>query len=147
MRELPNTAPRELTSIGSPKGVAVPWVSRITRRGWWRNSAASTFTAYRCVPRARRAWDAVDPDGVCSLQVRDPHISGVLAEMEMDLDSLRSDIEAVNRYQALVFERQIEAEQSQPGSFVSDRAFCNLALNVEAEEQRRQRKQLQQHQS
>ncbi len=52
---------------------------------------------------------------------------GVLAEMEMDLDSLRSDIEAVNRYQALVFERQIEAETRMDGAFVSDRSFDNLA--------------------
>jgi nicotinamide riboside kinase len=52
---------------------------------------------------------------------------GVLAEMEAQLGALRSDIELVNRYQGLVFERQIEAEASQPGAFVSDRAFCNLA--------------------
>jgi len=52
---------------------------------------------------------------------------GVLAEMEARLDSLRSDIELVNHYQELVFQRQIEAEAAQPGSFVSDRAFCNLA--------------------
>ena len=52
---------------------------------------------------------------------------GVLAEMEMDLDSLRSDIDAVNRYQAMVFERQIEAEGRMDGSFVSDRSFDNLA--------------------
>ena len=52
---------------------------------------------------------------------------GVLAEMEERLDSLRTDVELVSHYQSQVFERQIEAEQSQPGSFVSDRAFCNLA--------------------
>ena len=52
---------------------------------------------------------------------------GVLAEMEAQLDSLRTDIDLVDRYQETVFERQIEAERSQPGSFVSDRAFCNLA--------------------
>jgi predicted ATPase len=33
----------------------------------------------------------------------------------------------VNRYQAEVFRRQIEAEEHYEGSFVSDRAFCNLA--------------------
>jgi nicotinamide riboside kinase len=52
---------------------------------------------------------------------------GVLAEMEAQLDALRSNIEVVNRYQREVFERQITAELAQPGSFVSDRAFCNLA--------------------
>jgi nicotinamide riboside kinase len=52
---------------------------------------------------------------------------GVLAEMEAQLGGLRSNIELIDRYQAQVFERQIEAEAAQPGSFVSDRAFCNLA--------------------
>jgi len=52
---------------------------------------------------------------------------GVLAEMEARLDALRSDVELVNRYQKLVFERQLEAEEQQSGAFVSDRAFCNLA--------------------
>jgi hypothetical protein len=52
---------------------------------------------------------------------------GVLAEMEAHLDTLRTDIELVNRYQAEVFSRQIEAEHKVDGPFVSDRAFCNLA--------------------
>ncbi|MBX3464070.1 MAG: ATP-binding protein [Planctomycetes bacterium] len=52
---------------------------------------------------------------------------GVLAEMEARLDTLRTDIELVNRYQREVFHRQIEAEQKVTGPFVSDRAFCNLA--------------------
>jgi nicotinamide riboside kinase len=52
---------------------------------------------------------------------------GVLAEMEAKLEVLRSDIDLVNRYQAEVFRRQIEAEEHYEGSFVSDRAFCNLA--------------------
>jgi nicotinamide riboside kinase len=52
---------------------------------------------------------------------------GVLAEMEERLEGLRSNLEQVDRYQALVFERQLAAEAEQPGSFVSDRAFCNLA--------------------
>ena len=52
---------------------------------------------------------------------------GVLAEMEAQLDALRTDIDLVDRYQEMVFERQIEAERKQSGSFVSDRAFCNLA--------------------
>jgi len=52
---------------------------------------------------------------------------GVLAEMESRLESIRSNLEVVDRYQMQVFERQIAAEREQPGSFVSDRAFCNLA--------------------
>jgi nicotinamide riboside kinase len=51
----------------------------------------------------------------------------VLAEMEAQLDALRSNLDLVDRYQMEVFERQIEAEENQPGAFVSDRAFCNLA--------------------
>ncbi|QDU69012.1 ATP-binding protein [Engelhardtia mirabilis] len=52
---------------------------------------------------------------------------GVLAEMEAQLDSLRSNLDLVDRYQREVFERQLSAEADQQGSFVSDRAFCNLA--------------------
>jgi len=52
---------------------------------------------------------------------------GVLAEMEAKLDTLRTDIELVNRYQREVFHRQIESEHKVDGPFVSDRAFCNLA--------------------
>jgi predicted ATPase len=52
---------------------------------------------------------------------------GVLAEMEAQLDALRTNVDLVNHYQAQVFERQLEAEAAQPGAFVSDRAFCNLA--------------------
>jgi nicotinamide riboside kinase len=51
----------------------------------------------------------------------------VLAEMEAQLGALRTDMRLVNEYQMAVFERQIAAEASQTGSFVSDRAFCNLA--------------------
>ncbi|MEO0651558.1 MAG: ATP-binding protein [Planctomycetota bacterium] len=52
---------------------------------------------------------------------------GVLAEMEAQLDALRSDLDLVDRYQREVFERQIECEGRIEGGFVSDRAFCNLA--------------------
>jgi nicotinamide riboside kinase len=52
---------------------------------------------------------------------------GVLAEMEAQLESLRADIDLVNRYQAKVFIRQVESERKVQGPFVSDRAFCNLA--------------------
>ena len=52
---------------------------------------------------------------------------GVLAEMEAQVDQLRTNLDLVDRYQLEVFERQIEAESSHAGGFVSDRAFCNLA--------------------
>lgn len=52
---------------------------------------------------------------------------GVLAEMEARLETLRTDIALVNRYQYEVLRRQIDAEHGVGGSFVSDRAFCNLA--------------------
>ena len=56
---------------------------------------------------------------------------GVLAELEIGLDRLRTDIDLVNRYQQRVFERQIEVERKEKGSFVSDRAFDNLAYAAE----------------
>jgi nicotinamide riboside kinase len=52
---------------------------------------------------------------------------GVLAEMEEQLPALRSRLDVVDRYQAEVFARQIATEAAHVGSFVSDRAFCNLA--------------------
>ena len=52
---------------------------------------------------------------------------GVLAEMEARLETLRTDVDLVNRYQLEVFGRQIETERKVDGPFVSDRAFCNLA--------------------
>lgn len=51
----------------------------------------------------------------------------VLAEMEIKLDVLRADIDLTNDFQSRVFKRQILAERDQPGAFVSDRAFDNLA--------------------
>src|SRR5262252_7190354 len=55
----------------------------------------------------------------------------VLAEMETSLDALRTDIDLVAEYQKSVFMRQIAVEKAQPGGFVSDRAFCNLAYAAE----------------
>ena len=55
----------------------------------------------------------------------------VLAELETSLDELRTDIDLVNRYQRMVFDRQIEVERQQVGGFVSDRAFDNLAYTAE----------------
>lgn len=50
----------------------------------------------------------------------------VLAERELSLDSLRTDLEAVNDYQQTVLYRQF-AEEKKHASFVSDRAFDALA--------------------
>jgi len=55
----------------------------------------------------------------------------VLAEMETRLQDLRTDLDLVNRYQRLVFDRQIEVERQHRGGFVSDRAFDNLAYAAE----------------
>lgn len=54
----------------------------------------------------------------------------VLAEMERDLDELRTNIELVYQYQRQVFERQVAAEKSL-SAFVSDRAFDNIAYAAE----------------
>lgn len=51
----------------------------------------------------------------------------VLAEMEISLDQIRSNLDTVNRYQFEVFRRQIREERLAGSGFVSDRAFCNLA--------------------
>lgn len=50
----------------------------------------------------------------------------ILSEKELHLDSLRYDMNLVDNYQELVFNRQI-AEESKYDSFVSDRSFDNLA--------------------
>lgn len=50
----------------------------------------------------------------------------ILAEKELSLDSLRTDLDVVDNYQKEVFYRQIE-EEKKYGSFVSDRTFDNLA--------------------
>lgn len=55
----------------------------------------------------------------------------VLAEMETSLDALRSDIDLVSEYQRRVFERQVAIEKLHNGTFVSDRAFDNLAYAAE----------------
>jgi nicotinamide riboside kinase len=55
----------------------------------------------------------------------------VLAEMETDLDALRTDMDLVGEYQERVFARQVAVERSQEGRFVSDRAFDNLAYVAE----------------
>ncbi|HWN82881.1 MAG TPA: ATP-binding protein [Candidatus Udaeobacter sp.] len=51
----------------------------------------------------------------------------ILAELEVSLDRLRANLDLVNCYQVEVFRRQIEAERDAGDTFVSDRAFCNLA--------------------
>ena len=51
----------------------------------------------------------------------------VLAEMETSFDAMRTDMNLVSTYQRQVFARQVATEKQQSGSFVSDRAFDNLA--------------------
>lgn len=51
----------------------------------------------------------------------------VLAEKEIPLDVLRTDIELTAEFQAEVFRRQAGAEDAAGPRFVSDRAFDNLA--------------------
>lgn len=55
----------------------------------------------------------------------------VLAEMETSFDSLRTDVDLVGEYQRRVFERQMAIEKLHNGTFVSDRAFDNLAYAAE----------------
>lgn len=55
----------------------------------------------------------------------------VMAEMELSLEKLRTNLELVNLYQKQVFLRQVTIEREHQGSFVSDRAFDNLAYAAE----------------
>jgi len=50
----------------------------------------------------------------------------VLAERELSIDGLRTDLSLVDDYQLTIFERQI-AEEKRLRKFVSDRSFDNLA--------------------
>lgn len=50
----------------------------------------------------------------------------VLAEKELQLDTLRTNLDVVDRYQLEVSERQMQEERKYT-SFVSDRSFDNLA--------------------
>jgi predicted ATPase len=49
----------------------------------------------------------------------------ILSETELQIDTLRSDIDIVNNYQGSVFKRQLEEEQRQE-SFVSDRSVIDI---------------------
>ena len=55
----------------------------------------------------------------------------VLAEQESSLDAMRTDVEMVADYQRQVFDRQVATERLHGDSFVSDRAFDNLAYAAE----------------
>jgi hypothetical protein len=55
----------------------------------------------------------------------------VLAELETNLDALRTDMDLVAEYQRRVFDRQVQVEKMQGSGFVSDRAFDNLAYAAE----------------
>jgi len=58
----------------------------------------------------------------------------VLAEKELQLDSLRSNIDLVNSYQQSVFARQI-AEEAKHESFVSDRSLIDCVAYSAAHSQ------------
>lgn len=55
----------------------------------------------------------------------------VLAEMEVPLERLRTDITVADDYQQRVFARQIESEERAGEHYVSDRAFDNIAYAAE----------------
>jgi len=55
----------------------------------------------------------------------------VLAELEASFDAMRTDMDLVASYQREVFDRQVRIEQMHDGTFVSDRAFDNIAYAAE----------------
>ncbi len=55
----------------------------------------------------------------------------VLAELEVPLSALRTDLPLVGTYQRSILKRQIDIEKNYPEGFVSDRAFDNLAYAAE----------------
>jgi predicted ATPase len=55
----------------------------------------------------------------------------VLAEMEVSLETLRTDMTKVEEYQRRVFEMQVRVEKQAGDRYVSDRSFDNLAYAVE----------------
>jgi hypothetical protein len=55
----------------------------------------------------------------------------VLAEMEVPLSTLRTDLRLVAEYQRRVFSRQMAVEKEHLQGFVSDRAFDNVAYAAE----------------
>ena len=55
----------------------------------------------------------------------------VLAEMEVTLDTLRTDMAKVEEYQRRVFAKQMSVEKRAGDKYVSDRSFDNLAYAVE----------------
>ncbi len=55
----------------------------------------------------------------------------VLAELEANFDQMRTDMNLVAEYQRRVFQRQVAVEKLHDGTFVSDRAFDNLAYAAE----------------
>jgi nicotinamide riboside kinase len=55
----------------------------------------------------------------------------VLAEYELSLDNIFADINATNKFQLDVLNRQIQIEKASGASYVSDRAFDSLAYMAE----------------
>ncbi len=50
----------------------------------------------------------------------------ILSEQELKFDTLRADIDVANKYQMDVFNRQLEEENKQIASFVSDRSLIDV---------------------
>lgn len=57
----------------------------------------------------------------------------ILAEKELSIDALRTNLDVVNTYQSSVFKRQL-AEEAKEKSFVSDRSFDCLAYAAQHSE-------------
>jgi cytidylate kinase len=51
----------------------------------------------------------------------------VLAERELSMETLRSDLDVVDSFQEEIFRRQVQVERDAHINFVSDRSFDNLA--------------------
>jgi nicotinamide riboside kinase len=51
----------------------------------------------------------------------------ILAENDFRIDALRADVDMTNRYQKLVFDRQIKEEKRASSSWVSDRSLIDVA--------------------
>lgn len=52
----------------------------------------------------------------------------VLSEQELQIDSLRYDLDVVDKYQRQVFNRQLTEEQKYTSSFVSDRSILDILV-------------------
>lgn len=51
----------------------------------------------------------------------------ILAENDFKIDALRADVDMTNRYQKLVFDRQIKEEKRAGSSYICDRSLLDVA--------------------